>query len=340
MRTEQNKVRLYDYRSFLLNIMQFCIDQLAKIFPRKKVFLKKIPVRRIIVIKPDHIGDSLICGLVVKKLRGKFERVDAILSSESLALAKACNFYDNVYTVNHFMHNRDAKFYARLKIFLTDYLKAYRLLSTNQYDVALLMRCAPGNLVTLAYFSGVKYIIGSERGGLYALLNKAVPAPSTKSHESDFQSSIARVLDPILKVDYRIARLKKRNVKFLDLISPGDFLLLPNAGNSSKELECLDWVNFLPRDNRKVIICGTKDNSELEGTLKAYGYDVLNLTNLLDFEGLLCAISKVKITYCVDSFPCHYSAAVGNETYVFIKKDSNYFRWRAIGRNVIYASVI
>jgi ADP-heptose:LPS heptosyltransferase len=340
MRTEPNKVRLYDYRSFLLHIMQFCIDQLAKIFPKKKVFLQKIPIRKIIVIKPDHIGDSFICGLVVKKLRGKFERVDAILSPDSLALAKACNFYDNVYIVNHFMHNRDAKFYTRLKTFLTDYLRAYRLLKANQYDVALLMRSAPGNLVTLAYFSGVKYIVGSLKGGLYALLNKAVAPPSTESHESDYQSSIARVLDPSLKVDYKIARLKKRNVKFLDLISPEDLLLLPNAGNLSKELECLDWVNFLPRDNRKVIICGTKDNSQLEGTLKAYGYDILNLTNLLDFEGLLCAMSKVKITYCVDSFPCHYSAAVGNETYVFIKKNSNYFRWRAIGRNVIYASVI
>ena len=315
----------YPYKRKWMVVTQILLDRAVKFIPRKKKIFKSYKLK-VLVVKPDNLGDVLINYRAFSSFVSNHD-VEYLVSSATLVLAKHLMPDCNIYTFDHFMHNRSktGKFSKLLK-FLLDSLKLLLIIKRNKYNLIILGRLAPGNLILPVRLFSSAILVGSERGGFSHFLDEIVTVNDSIS-ELENQKRLISSFYQIKTLKPKYAIKKSRNKQ--------DIILAPNSGDEKNEFSDIFWIKELRKINPKVItILGDRDNKKLAESIHKKGFKVQNLSRKLKFELFLKKIEQAKIVLTIDSFPSHYSAYVGSETHIFFKKNANHERWGAVGKNV------
>lgn len=320
----------YNYKNKIINSLQLLLDQFVKIFPKKKYSVEINKNSKILIVKPDHLGDCLLAIESVKNILNTYKNIDLLLSNEGEELFRGTNFNNRTFSIRHFMHNRADNFFKKTIYFVHDYFKLLIVLKKQKYDVALLLRSEPGNLVTLSFFSKVKYIVGHETGGLSYMLDKKLLHNTDKNFELDNQK---KIIESVFKNE--LMQLEYRDIWNFDKPLYHNYvLLLPNSGNKNKEVDIECWLNNLSiSKNETIIIAGDRKNTNLNELL-SIKYQVKNLSMSLNLKQLLSLIKNSNKVYCLDSFGAHFSSLHGKETIILVKNKNNNIRWGARGKHV------
>ena len=326
--------RKYPYKNPMINYIQVAFDQLVKIFPKRKSTNTLSKTSKILFVKPDHLGDCVLMLETIKNIIKTYPNTEFLLSPQGIELFRSTVFHNKTYSIRHFMHNREQKFMKKIFFFIYDYFKLIMKLKKNKYDFIFLMRSEPGNLITLSYFLGSKKLVGSEAGGLSALLDIIVRKPKSSDHESDNQRKIIHSVFPSMSNDLSFSKIWK-----IDYNTNKNkiTLIMPNSGDRSIEIPSSYWVNEISREaHHHIIIAGDQDNRKLFDNFSAVHPSVENLSKKLSIEKLIQLIHESEMVYCLDSFGAHFAALMGKKTKVFSKNLPTLKRWAAHGKNVEY----
>jgi ADP-heptose:LPS heptosyltransferase len=195
------------------------------------------------------------------------------------------------------------------------------------------MRSQPGNLVTLAFFSQIKCIVGDSCGGFPYMLDKKTTSKDETEHEIDIQKKLLSSIFPAETTQSHSLDIGIWNMHY-EIPFDEYILILPNSGDIKKELKPQEWVKKTKFINKNIILTGDKENSELCKLLSKRN-NVLNLSMKLKLNNLLKIIVGASHVYCLDSFGGHFSALINKRTDVFIKNDEyNLLRWGPRGKYV------
>ena len=326
--------RKYPYKNPMVNYIQVAFDQVVKIFPKRKSINTLSQTSKILFVKPDHLGDCVLMLETIKDIIKTYPNTEFLLSPQGIELFRSTIFNNKAYSIRHFMHNREQKFIKKLYFFIYDYFKLIIKLKINKYDFIFLMRSEPGNLITLSYFLGSKKLVGSEAGGLPALLDIIVEKPKLSNHESENQRKIIHSVFPSMSNDLSFSKIWKIDY---NTHKKNITLIMPNSGDRTIEIPSSYWINEILRESHHhIIITGDQDNRKIFDNFLAVHPSVENLSKKLSIENLIQLIYESEMIYCLDSFGSHFAALMGKKTKVFSKNLPTLKRWAAQGKNVEY----
>ncbi|MCX7712688.1 MAG: hypothetical protein N2035_03335 [Chthoniobacterales bacterium] len=170
-------------------------------------------MKKILVIKLDHIGDYAITLPWLNDLREKGWRVDVVVSPWNLGWSEVCPWIKKWHSVSFPGYERiklgnKHRFYALLAL-----LKFWLNVIPEKYDVAVDLRMYPldwrGKLV--AWLSGARKRYGLKGIGEYFL---DYPFEEPRGHQSERIGWLLKKIQPDLKLNYNncvnIFNIKKK----------------------------------------------------------------------------------------------------------------------------------
>ena len=104
----QNRLRCgYLYQKKIIVFFLYLIDLFLKAIPRPRREIPQDP-KRVLLVKPDHLGDFLLMSSILPLLRERYPDTsfDLLTGPWNKELARDTYFFENIYTLNHPMHNR------------------------------------------------------------------------------------------------------------------------------------------------------------------------------------------------------------------------------------------
>lgn len=149
--------------------------KIINIFLRKKKRELPKEIKKILIIKPDHIGDTIISTVSFKPLKENYSncKIDILCGSWGKKTYEYQNKINKIYTLDHiFLNRKNISKIRKTTIFLKEYYKNYILLKKEKYDLCILLRAdIRGNLGIFARFINPKFIIGYQGSGLENILD-------------------------------------------------------------------------------------------------------------------------------------------------------------------------
>lgn len=149
--------------------------KIVNIILRKKQRELPKEIKKILVIKPDHIGDTIISTVSFKPLKENYSncKIDILCGSWGKKTYEYQDKINKIYTLDHiFLNRKNIGKIKKITIFLKEYYKNYILLKKEKYDLCILLRAdIRGNLGIFARFINPKFIIGYQGSGLENILD-------------------------------------------------------------------------------------------------------------------------------------------------------------------------
>ena len=143
---------------------------------KKRKFPEKI--KKILIVKTDHIGDTIISTICFEALKENYKevKIDVVCGSWGKNTYIGNEYINKVFIIDHFFLNRNnCSKLKKIKIFFKKYIKLIFELKKIEYDLCFFLR-APikGNLGTIVSFINSSYNVGFIGMGLDKLLDKCV----------------------------------------------------------------------------------------------------------------------------------------------------------------------
>lgn len=149
--------------------------KIVNIILRKKQRELPKEIKKILIIKPDHIGDTIISTVAFKPLKENYLdcKIDILCGSWGERTYKYQNKINKIYILDHiFLNRKNISKIKKITIFFKEYYKNYSYLKKEKYDLCILLRAdIRGNLGTLARFINPKFIVGYQGSGLENILD-------------------------------------------------------------------------------------------------------------------------------------------------------------------------
>ena len=149
--------------------------KIINIFITKKKVIEPLKINKILIIKGDHIGDTIISTICLKPLKENFPNatVDVLCGSWGKETYKNQNRIDKIYILDHIFLNRgDEKKFKKMYRFIKQLKYLLPVLKKERYDVCILLRAQlRGNMALIANMIGPKYIVGFKGIGLEKVLS-------------------------------------------------------------------------------------------------------------------------------------------------------------------------
>jgi len=336
------KKRDYLYKNkkvlFVLKIIDFVIDLL----PIKK---RKIPqkVAKILLIKPDHLGDVLLLTSVLPLIQKKYPdaKIDIVIGSWSRVILKNNPCINKIYEVDHFRLNRSKKsFFIKFKKFLKDFFIVLKQIKKEKYDICINFRSYGDNLIILQLLSQAKYNIAFGSAGFGGFLDCEVNYKKGK-HEVEYflellnQIGIKEIKENLQSFIY-ISNEDKHYVQEVlskNNLENKEFIIIhPGSGDKNKLKDTAFWKQLINKIDKKIVFCGTKDEKYLIKDLVEK--NSINLMGVFSISQLIEFYKYAKIIYTVDSLAGHLASMINVPTVSFYSDFTDTNRWRPIGKNV------
>jgi len=312
--------------------------------------------RRILLIRPDHLGDLLFLGPALRWLRA--ERPDAHLTLAigpwgRPALPALAGTYDDLLEISFpaFERGDRQSVFARWGMLP----KLARQLRHHNFDAALLLRPDHWWGAMLAAFADIPIRLGYDTPETTPWLSRALPLP----HEHAAASNLRLVgalggafpspdpldhplrfdLDPASQEEARtlLSALPVAQTRPLVIVHPG-------AGAAIKLWEPDKWgevVRRLSRTGSTVLITGGPDEVGLTAAVSAAANGrAIDLGGQTSFAGLAALLASADLVLGPDSGPLNLAVAVGTPTvHLFGPADPLRFGpWGSPHRHVVLQS--
>jgi ADP-heptose:LPS heptosyltransferase/GT2 family glycosyltransferase len=287
-------------------------------------------VRRILVVKLDHIGDSITALPSVRRLKRHFPgaKITVLAARGTLAIWKAEPCVDDTLEFNYF-HGRSGL--GVIKVKETDVLALDEMLQERRFDLAIDLRKQPDTRHVLQR-SGARIFAGFDHQGRFPWLDVAiewdedVPLRAKRSHVSEdlnmLVDAVAARAEPMasghtvpsgpLKLPNALARrLFLKPLVCVHAAAGSEMRQWP----LSKFCELIDLL--LREGDVNVAIIGGPDEKEIaEGMLKLMPRrkQVFNLVGKLTLADLPQLLARAALFVGNNSGPQHLAAGLGVPT--------------------------
>ena len=290
------------------------IDLIGMIlFSYKK--LKKIPKipKKILVIRLDHLGDTIMTSSFCRNTKRNFQNSELTVLCRSIAkpIAEMIPYIDNIEILDAPWFDRDGK--GSLS-----HLIRYTLKNCKKYDLAFELHSDPRNIILASFLA--RYSVGFGIRGFGFLLNKTI------RYEKGIKHIVERYHDLLLGLNLNVddkhlelsldrKSLNKTKSILGKYIKNKNRLLLINLGVGAEER---DWgtdnfrelIRLLIEKTNYNIILVDKHTSRANAILKEINSKtIINLCAKFNLKELVYLTSLVDIIVGMESMNMHIAAA-------------------------------
>lgn len=288
---------------------------------------------RILVIRPDHLGDVLFSGPALALLRFHWPdaRLTLLVGPWSREVAERLPAVDEVRTLPFPWFDRQPRRtalepYGRL-------LRAAGGLRSTPWDAALILRDDDWWGAWLASLAGARLRLGHDRPGVRPFLSHALPDGAAGEHLVSESLALVQALagQSRLNPDGRQAaignpRLQLRlsaadqaaAARLLAGTDPRPLAVHPGSGAVVKRWRTGAWVEALTvltaAGETVVLTGGAGENALVQRLAEALPRPTLNLAGTTDLGALAAVFARCRLVMGPDSGPLHLAVAVGTPT--------------------------
>lgn len=332
----QNKIKLF----FII-----ILDHILSIFPKKN---REFPdqIHKILIIKPDHLGDMLNLTSVFPLIGKKFPGipVDIVANKWSISILENNPYVRNKYCVNHWRMNREKNIlFMKIIEYITTFFQTLQKIKKESYDLCLVMRAYGNNLIGLAKLGNCRYIIGHKTGGFGHWLDDTADWKPGLHEVQHFLEVLSKAgINSDLKDLHQEIYPSKDSVTFVDKIQNEYFSLSdkiavvhPGAGDIRKSLSVENWkfiVECIEKLGYRTAITGIKAEKGLCVSISS-GYSI-NLCGKFNIPELAQFYRKASLIITVDTLSAHLGGWSGVKTIVFYSGINDSKQWRPLGGNI------
>jgi len=317
--------------------------------------LRSIPCpKRILVISPAHLGDTLLVGSLIPILQSAYPGVEIgfAVGSWCKALVRDMPGVAFLHVIDHWWLNRGSHSRLRkLLLYFSTRLVALREVRRLHYDICL---CPypfyAADMVFFAWRAGIAHRIVFSRS-IFAPFATAV----AEIPESPFvhqARAYAEILQPLGIAEEHIRKRKTalasrvpesdREVCELlgvpDLTQTSYFIVHIGSGNPCKELPPEFWRTVASdlSSASTVLFTGTGNREQQLIAEVIRGLDnCVNACGKLSWGGFVAAVRGCRILFGVDTMAGHVAAAVGTRCIVVYSGIGGVAQWRPDSDNCI-----
>jgi heptosyltransferase-3 len=339
------KGRYLTRKKFIRYLLYFTDTILGWIFHVKK---RRLPSRitKILIIKPDHLGDMLLLTSVFPLIREKFPDayIDILCGKWALPILANNPYIRKRIIVNHPFANRDnISRMRKVRDFVRTFLRAIEEIWETKYDLGLFMRSRRGNLLYLSRIGRINYSIGHGTAGYGPLLNIQAEWENGR-HETEHFLEILRPLGIDEKTDnlhYYIypsendRRVVENFWKKNNLSNKKTAVVHPGSGVTSKTMKPEKWkevIKILSENNYRVLLTGNKFEAGFLNEIAAP--DCVTAAGIFTIPGLGLLFKKSSLIVTVDSLTSHLAGWSGVKTIIFFCGIGDMNEWRPLGTNI------
>ncbi len=304
-------------------------------FPLIFIFRRKAephPVRRILVIRLDQIGDVVCAIPVFSELRRKYPyaKIAALADRHAKAVLEGNPNVDQFFTFERNWFSRDQKFSWK------NLWRTVAELRKEKFDLGIDLRGDIRNIILMT-LSGVRFRRGYGIGGGRAFLHREA-AYDSSMHQAELDIRAIGGRD-ILKNDL------KPNISLTDKesndaqaylrasgIRDGEMFVVvhPEAGYPSKTWGHANFIELIQRltaeTPAKAIILGLKDAREVARAFQG-NERVVDAVGRLNLREMIAVLSHACIFLGNDSGPSHLAQAVGVPSVILASGTNLYENW-------------
>lgn len=339
---------VYHYRSPLARRAASLLERILRAIPsRKRPLPPPGSVRRILLVKPDHLGDVFLALPVLPLVREHFPqaRIDFVANEEGARLLSGEPLVGKVHIHEHFLLQRSGAFPGKALLHLRTFFAAACAIRREGYDLCLLLRSHFDNDLFLALAGRCGFIAGHGTDGFGPLLDGEA---SWKEgvHETRHALEVLeatgmdvpdRPLPPRLAADAGDVAVVERILAQHGL-SPGNFVVLhPGTGNPAKQWGSGKWRELARRmaeAGLRIAVTGSGAESGLASEIAGGIPGIADLSGSLTVRQLAVLLRSSQRLVCLDSLAAHLGSAAGTETFVICSGISDPSRWAPVGPNV------
>lgn len=294
----------------------FLIDTVGSLlfFWKKLKKFNSENIKKIAVIRLDHLGDSILTFPFLDNLRLNFPNAEISVITRHMneQILKYNKSIDKIISINAPWFSRDNSSYLHLLIFLIHNCK--------KFDLVFELHSDPRN-IALASIIG-KFCVGYSVRGFGFLLNHAAKYAEERKHTIERNIDLLRSLNLETKSSFpeiNISGNQIHDVKRLFLGSANNRLVCisPCSGRQDK-----NWLNYrwaelcdelIDKYKIKIVFTGAKaDESNIAQIIKFMRRkDYLNLCSYTSIDDLCAIIKSSKLVISPDSASIHIAKAVG-----------------------------
>lgn len=312
------------------------------------------PRPRVLVVRPDHLGDVVLAGPALGRLRAALPgaRVTLLVgpwSREVAALLPGVDAVDVVPFPAFARGPRPGPIGRYLPL-----LAGARRLRAARFDAALLLRDDDWWSAWMVALAGIPRRIGHGHAALRPFLTHALAAGQAPPHVAAAAIALvdAALADPrppagpardplalrLADADHRAAA---------DLLTPAGarpLAIHPGSGSPIKRWHAIDWgevARALTAPGEPVVLTGGPGERDLAAAVARHlDRPVVDLAGRTDVATLAAVFARCRLVLGPDSGPLHLAVAVGTPTvHLFGPADPRRFGpWGLEGRHAVVAS--
>ncbi len=321
------------YAEYLLIVLSYLIN---KIFYRKQLTAsKKNSIKKILVVKLDHIGDMVLSTPVYHNLKLQFPSAELHVLANSIAgeLLSYNPYVDRII-------NYDSKFHTPLKYKgLINDIKLLIKLKKERYDLIVDLR---GNFLSLALalLKGSRY--RADFGTNSIMTRKKLGSVHKLNRGLDILRS-AGIATPVNMPEIYISDKEEAYIKELfgkyNLTKNLKVVFSAGAAWPPRRWPVENFIKLgksLCNDYQaKILLIGSRDELKLNKIItRSLDGCAINLAGSLNLLQLAALLKHVNLMVSNDSGPAHIAAAMGLPLVVLFGPE-NPNKFRPIGRKVI-----
>ncbi len=283
---------------------------------------------RVLVIRPDHLGDVLFSGPALTRLRARWPaaHLTLLVGPWARAVAEGLPDVDAVTPLAFPWFDRQPRRwvlapYGRL-------LSAARRLRATRWDVALILRDDDWWGAWLAALAGIPLRVGHDRPGVRPFLSHALPAGAAGDHVVGQSLALVMALagqpgpapgPSEAPLSFRAtAAQEARAAALLAGAGEAPVAVHPGSGAAVKRWRTGAWVEALTAltsSNEVVVLTGGPGEEGLVGRLaQALPRPTVNLAGSTDLGTLAAVFARCRLVMGPDSGPLHLAVAAGAPT--------------------------
>ena len=314
--------------------------------------LQRDEIRKILVVKLDHIGDCIIAFPALRRLQQCFPnaRITVLTSRASLSVwalepsvAETIEF--------DFFHARSAL--GELDLSEKDWQKLSQRLLPEQFDLAVDLRKHPETRTVLQH-TGARYLAGFDHRNLFAWLDIAIDWSGDQAFARKRQHTagdLVNLVDAIAAAcedDRQIIAAPPGNLppglaRRLDKMAGKPLICVhPTAGNAMKQWPVEYFASVLDRlvevDDARIILIGAPGEGAVADDLLSrlrHPDAVTSLVGKVPLADLPALLARASLFLGNDSGPKHMAAGLGVPTVGIHSGTVDVREWGPIGVNAV-----
>lgn len=325
----------------MVRVLASIIDSVGRlIFSRTKTPLNARTARRILVLKPDHLGDCFLATPLFEYLYNTFGiRADIACQESSSALFRGNPFIGVIYTINYgkFVRNGTRDSLARL-------LARIKVLRQQHYDIVIDARGSfLGGLISFLVGAPARIGFCGEEAGSFFFTHTALVR--SDKHESGRYEDILSIMGVCVS-EWRPAMYpsdsdRKAVEEFLRKKGIDSFIAIhAGAGFSYKRWSSERFAEFIRKITRNsacfIILLGSSDERHIGKEIVSAAPDASIVNAIGDFSipETYELLAHARVFLGNDSVLGHFAGSLGVPSLILMNGVVSEKRWRPLGVSV------